>query len=472
MHSERDQRFDYFNQEDVALVIRRYEEMIRLNKVFFFDVGEFEMIINYFLDKDKYDNAEKAITYCERQHPSATLIQLKKAEIYIEQGEALKALNLCRKLIKLEPSNYELLVLLGNSYMLLGNIDSANTYFEKAIEFAFENTEDIAYNIGYAYEKLTRYDLAVKYYLIALENNKTEKAYVFDLAFCLEQLKRFEESEAFYKKYIDLDPLSDSAWYNLGVVLNKQNKDKDAMEAYEYAIAINQTNSSAIFNLANTLANNGKEAEAIELYKEFVELEPDSVPGNYYIGDCFLKDGELDKAKKYFRICTELESEYSDAYYGLSMVEYLRKNYVDSLTLLEDALKYNNECSEYWSLLGDLNVKFNYLDLAETSYKKALSLDPEDEKLISNYINLLLDQEKQNEALNIILKTKKKLGSNSKFQFKAATVYFLMGEKQTAMEFLLKAVQSDPRGISELYHKFPQAKFDEDVKELLRIYQA
>lgn len=471
MSSEKDSRFSSFDQEEYTSVIRRYEDMRQKRSLYFFDVDEFEVIINYYLEDDNSKEANAALRIAEQQHPNTVSLQIKRAELFVEENEPVRALNLLKKLIVLDSSNYEIHLLMGNSYMLLGDTEKANSFFQDAIGLTIDNTEEIAYNIGYAFEKIKLHHIAVYYYEIAYEVNSEERAYLFDIGFCYEQLGQEEKSEENYKLYLEQDPLSDSAWYNLGVVLNKQNKDKEAIDAYDNAVAINTNNTSALFNLANSYANLDEFDSAIDIYLEFLALEPGSSQGNFYLGELYYKNCQMDKAKECFQRSMELDKLSGDGFYGLSLIEYAQKNYSESISLLKDAISKNDENGEYWNLFGHLNKKFEYYENAENSYEKALRLMPENHDTLVHYIDILIEQDKLSEALNKLIDSKDHIKSNSSLLYRFATIYFMLGDKKSALDYLLSGFQIDPKGIADVYVRYPQAKFDHEVKKLLKIYQ-
>jgi len=57
MSEERDQLFD---DNDTAESVRRFEQMVRNNINSYFDVHEFENIIDYYLDINKFNDALRA----------------------------------------------------------------------------------------------------------------------------------------------------------------------------------------------------------------------------------------------------------------------------------------------------------------------------------------------------------------------------------------------------------------------------
>ena len=75
--------FDPFSH-DVNDLVGKFDEMIRQDKMYFFDVEEFEEIIDFYLDQNITKKARKAIDYAMRQHPSSTVFMLRKAQYYAD----------------------------------------------------------------------------------------------------------------------------------------------------------------------------------------------------------------------------------------------------------------------------------------------------------------------------------------------------------------------------------------------------
>lgn len=470
MNSERDFREDYFEQENFREVYGRFKKMQKHQKVSFFDVNEFELLINYYLEENKIDTAIEIADHALSQHPFSSVIQLKKAEVFIEQNKAKEALSLLLPIVAIETSNAELSMLTGIAYSLLGDFDTANKYFVLTLKYTYDDKDEAAFNVAQTFEKAGAFVFAIQYYKLALELNPDEGNYLFDIAFCYEQYDDLQNSKSYYLKYLDFDPLSDNAWYNLGVVYSRLEEDVKALEAYEYAIAINAYNSSALFNLANTCVNKEDYESAIEYYNEFLEIEPFNNQGLYYLGDVYLKQKKYEKAKECFNRCLELDKNYADAYFGLSYIEFSNKNHYESIELLKKAIKFNPENPDYWSLFGDLNSKLDFFDFAEDSYKKALSLNPDNSTTLIKYVDLLIDQKKLRVALNSLLSAQEKNTSDSKLLFQTASVYFLLGDKEKAIEYLLNGMQVNPEDLTEVYLRYPQARFDEEVKLYLDCY--
>jgi len=78
MNQNKESFFDNNNNSDV---VNRYHEMVLSGKKSFFDVHEFEQLIEYFLQKDDLANAFKITNLAIRQHPDSTILIIRKAKV-------------------------------------------------------------------------------------------------------------------------------------------------------------------------------------------------------------------------------------------------------------------------------------------------------------------------------------------------------------------------------------------------------
>ena len=103
-----DKEKDYFQEDgDLQEIIGRFENMLNQVQAYFFDVHEFEKIIDFYLDTNHFTKAIDAVQYGINQHPGSTTLLIKQAQVYAEKGESAQALAMIRSIEKIEESNNE-----------------------------------------------------------------------------------------------------------------------------------------------------------------------------------------------------------------------------------------------------------------------------------------------------------------------------------------------------------------------------
>ena len=162
--------FDSYPDPETQELVNRFEKMLRNDKHFFFDIDEFEEIIDYYLFKNDLKNAGVSIDYSLIQHPASTSLLLKKAQLFVYSNKNEKALKILKEMDHLGYSDYDLHLIKGNLYSQLEKYEKAIEEYSKAIHGS-DDLDEIYSNIAFEYENLGKYDRAIEYLLMALDCN-------------------------------------------------------------------------------------------------------------------------------------------------------------------------------------------------------------------------------------------------------------------------------------------------------------
>jgi tetratricopeptide (TPR) repeat protein len=292
-------KYGYSHEEEVRQAVQKFERMRKNNENYFFDVIEFETIIDYYIESNNSLKAYEAAALATKQHPNSVSIQLRKAKVLLDKGRAVETLKILKKLENIEPGNHEIYIAKGTAMGILGDIQGAKKMFDYALSLDSDETGNILFAIVSVLQNLNYYEHLIPYLSRLIEIEPHFKAHLYDLAYAYEKIEDFDNSILYYLEYLDEEPFSDSAWYNLGIVYNKLEMTEKAMEAYDYALAINSQNTFALFNKGNILSNLDRYSEAIPVYHEYLENEPESFEAMTYLAECYEKTEEYTLAKKY-----------------------------------------------------------------------------------------------------------------------------------------------------------------------------
>ena len=195
-----EEREEYFDDEDIQQVVHRYENMLRKKTQYFFDVYEFEDIVDHYIGIKKFNRALQVIDLASNQHPYSTELSIKKAQVLINKNQPSEALNILKNVEKFEASNYDIFVLEGVVYNLLGNEKEAIRQFNKALLLTndYEYKDEIFYNVATSFKQSGNFEIAIKYLKQAYDLNKENYDVIFDLAYCYEETNNYEKSILFY----------------------------------------------------------------------------------------------------------------------------------------------------------------------------------------------------------------------------------------------------------------------------------
>ncbi|MCK5135470.1 MAG: tetratricopeptide repeat protein [Bacteroidales bacterium] len=464
-------REQVYENEEFQVLLRKYEDMRSGAQSIFFDVEEFEQIIDYYLDDFQYDEAKEAASLGKQQHPASVEIKYKFVHIYIEQGKAKKALSLLEEIPMWEESNPERYFLKGTALCMLGKLKEAETQFDQALEISTDDTFDALVNISIAFENIRHFELAIKYLLQAYRKQPDNLSVLYDLGYFYERLHRYEESMKYYHNYLDIDPYSDNVWYNVGIVYHKLEQYEKAVEAYDYSIAINQDYASAYFNKASVWVNAGKFDRAIEAYKEFLEVEPESTQAYCYMGDCYEQMNQLEDSLKTFQRVIELDNSDPEGWFGAGMIYHRMGMYQEAITYILKSIEFDNNNVDYWINLGYANEDAGLIDEAIKCYGYVTRVDAEDLDGWASLTGLLMKEGLYDKALNFLREAYIHHPKEAGIKLKMAICHLKLGEKELAAKFLEEALEVNSSLVSEFGYYFPEGSYDSRIERIIEQFK-
>lgn len=371
-----EERFGFAHDEEVEEVVLRFEGMRKNNENNFFDVAEFETIIDYYLEINNPAKAYDAAEIAVYQHPNSVSLQLRQARVLLDKGRAVETLRILRQLESIEPGNHEIYLTKGTALGMLGDISGARRMFDIAISYDNDEPENTLYAITSILQNLNFYEDMISYMHRLIEMEPFFFAHYYDLAFAYEKTGDLSNAIKYYEIYLEEEPFSDSAWYNLGIVYNKMENYIKALEAYDFSLAINPVNTFAFFNKGNILSNLDRFQEAVDAYLQYLDLEQDSPEAHSYIGECYEKLGRFDLAKKYFQNAIEISTDMPDAWFGLGLVAFRTGAHNDAVMLFGKCIRLDDQNPEHYHMLAKTLFALGRIKECVRNLKKALKADP------------------------------------------------------------------------------------------------
>jgi len=293
---------DNFNSgkyHEVIANIKRYEEMERNGKEYFFDIADYEGMINHYDEKEDFDAAIQVAVHAGGQHPYKNDFVIKQAELFIEIGRLNKAIEILEYFEVIMPSDVTIILTKCKALIKFKRYEEAITCLEDALKIG-NNKGEIYFDLGGVYKRIDEYDKAISCFRCCLKENHENDEALFELARCHELKGDHDPSIKLYTAFIDRQPYTWEAWFNLGNVYCSVNRYHSAIEAYDFASLINEEFADAYFNRGNALYELGFYMEALKDYHHCTQLE-ESRATFYYIGKCFEKLGRVDEASVYYK---------------------------------------------------------------------------------------------------------------------------------------------------------------------------
>ncbi len=462
-----EEKFGFSFEDEIKQAVLKFERMRKNNESYFFDVIEFESIIDYYIESNNSLKAYEAAVLATKQHPNSVSIQLRKARVLLDKGRAVETLKILKKLENIEPGNHEIYIAKGTALGMLGDIQGAKKMFDYALSLDSDDIENILFSIVSVLQNLNYYEHLIPYLKQLIEKEPDFKAHLYDLAYAFEKTGDFDNSIALYLKYLEEEPFSDSAWYNLGIIYNKLELQEKAIEAYDYALAINDQNSFALFNKGNILSNLERYSEAIPVYHEYLEIEPDSFEAMTYLAECYEKTDEVILAKKYYHEAIELAPEFADPWFGLGVIELNAGNTDDSLIFFRKAVRLDDENPEFWYLLGKAHFAKGEKKAALRCFREALKIDAYYDEVWSDLGLIILKENLALKAIPYLEHAYKVTGDVPGINYLLASFYLQSGNHEKTLTHLSLALESDKDLYKDFIDLFPSQLLTARIIRLL-----
>ena len=444
--------------KEFAGILKRYKKMLSDEQMGFFDVSDFEHIVDHYIDKSQLTNALQACEIAISQHPYSLMVKIKKAQVLIGQLKTDKALQLLQMLGEIENTNPEVLLMLGNCYSIQGEENKAYDYYRKAEKYSFEDRDDLLYNIGAGYVQSTDYRRAAYFLEKAYQENPKNDSVLYDLAFCYDKLGDDDKSIHFYNEYLDIDPFAESAWYNLGIIYTRLEDYDKAIEAYDFALAIDENYASALFNKANTLSTIERYDEALVYYFDYLRFDKNSSDARVYIAECYFQLEDYTKSYNYYKQAIQLDPSNADGWYGAGIVLMIEENLSESLVFLKKAIKLDDSCADFWNAFGKVNAALDNYEDALIAFRKSVDIEDTNSDFWIAFADFFYHYDQLDLAIQTLFQAEKTIFDNVLMLYKLSGYLAENGNLQLAKSYLRKALTLNYPMHTEMFLDFPGLK--------------
>ncbi len=464
-----DDNFENYNNEEIKELVDKFEQKLKFNQSFFFDVEEYEALIDYYVGNDNISYTNQLIQHAVSQHPDSIGILLKRAQLYAYADNTEKALELLAKLEGMDPNNSEVFFTKGAIYSQLKRYEKAIEEYHKAIRET-EELDEVYINIAFEYENLGNYEKAIEYLKKALEISPENEMVLYELAMSFEFAERTEESITFFKDYLNENPYSYVAWINLGTAFNSQGLNEKAIKAFEYAIAIDDINPSSYYSKAATYLGMEEYVKAIDVYNEILQLDNNYSIPHYYIGECYEKMEDFNAAIDYYTRSIKHDEFFSDAWLGRGLSFYELKKVPQSINDIKKAISLNEENTEYQLILAEILHK-EKMEGATEIYEKVLNEAPNKADAWLDYSDYLRDNGDIEAAIEIISQGLKVMPKNVELYYRLAAYQLLNREVKTAYITIAIALEIDTEPLSDFFDYISELKLETFFIEIIEQFK-
>jgi tetratricopeptide (TPR) repeat protein len=369
-------------------------------------------------------------------------------------GKGAEAIEAEREALKLDEKNYTANYQLGRFLLRTGNrslLTEAASRLKKALELDPRQYE-VRFELLAAYRELGDTALAMGQLdiLQAALPSDARVNYVTGLIF-VDRNDSKSAVEAF-QEALRKDQNLYGAWQDLGLLYIKQNQWKEASETFAELAKRQAASSIAAYLHALSLYNLQKKDEAEKEARRALRLDASSADAHTLLGIILASRGNADaEALENLSQAAALAPDNLDAVFYLGRLQYLNKDYVNSVKNLRTAVNLNKKHIEARFLLGTALEANGESESALIEYQEIVK---QDEKSLYGQIGLgalLLKQGKLDEAITALQNAIRLSADNFEANWALGRAYILKEDFVSALEALRKAVSLAPNRTDARY---------------------
>ncbi len=197
------------------------------------------------------------------------------------------------------------------------------------------------------------------------------------------QLGDYPKSEKYSQKAIKLQPGVAEAHFNLGIARLRQGKPLPAIDSFKQAIKLNPALAAAHNELGNAWQHANDLPQAVNSYRQALTLQPRYAEAACNLGAALHKIGDAEAAIKHYQSALAINPALQTAQLALGEL-LLSRDRAGALRHCQAALTTAADNAETYSRLASLCKKLGLLEACLDCYEKALQLQPQDARLLSN----------------------------------------------------------------------------------------
>lgn len=456
-----------FFSEEENYSVSKFESMLQKNHILFFDVDEFEEIIEYYLELGKMSKAKHALQIGLNQHPSAISLKLLQVEVMIFEDELQQASVILDELEMIEPSNSEVYVQKANLYSKLNQHEKAIDLLKYALPLA-DDLVDVYSLIAMEYLFIENYQEAKKYFKKCLSEDIEDYMSLQQLLFCYDILEENDEAIAFLNAYLDKNPYCEVAWHYLGKQHLVKEELNEALRCFDFAIISDDTFTGAYFEKAKVLEKLENYQKAIENYKITLTLDDASPLVYLHIGRCFEKMNDNVTAEQYYFKAVHEDPQLSKSWLTLAEFYYLRGNHSKALNYINKVLLLEDNNPYYWRRCAEINFCLQDYERAEYAFSQAVEFGDYSLNTLINWTDLLLLNENYVKALSVASDAMRIFPDEITMFYRVSIAFAGVGNISESEHYLKIAFEKGREWIAFFDKKFPAFFSLDFVKEIMK----
>lgn len=342
---------------------------------------------------------------------------IQRAKDFEDKGNLKESVIELKNALQKNPDSAQARLLLGQTYLRLGQADEAEKEFSRAEKLGV-NPESIKLQLGEAWLLIGEYkrvleeispmastsprnkaaflqmqgdallglrklDEGCKRYQDSLTADPRHVPAFWGLAQCALAKRNISEARAMIDMAIKIDNVNSESWVVLGDFERMNNNHQAALNAYATALKHDSSKIAALFNRAQIYAYTGKPVEAKADLERLKKLSPQFYGIPFVQATLHYAAGKMDQAMDSVQQALKLNPNFIPAQLLFALVQYDKKSYERAAKTLEHYLQRAPGHLEARKLLAAAYLKLNQPDRSLALLKPSIAAGKADAQIMA-----------------------------------------------------------------------------------------
>lgn len=331
-------------------------------------------LANAYLGAGRFDLAEKEFKKVLLQNPSADDIHLKLATLYIERGEAEKAILELEEYHSENPESAASLNLYGRSYGVSGDLETAEGLFNKALLI---DAGAIKPRMNLAKVFLQRGDeaRATTYLKEVISLDQGQVAAYYSLATIESRSGRLEEALKVYQDLVKIKPDQIEAHYMSGLLQMELGRPDAALQVVDTISAAFPGRAEGT-RLKGIILSQQRDYAAAKVALEKSLTQERHLLTYFFLGLSYYGLDQYEQALNQFQGALDLNPDFERARILVAMTLLKQKRVDDAVIEIRKVLRANPASAYAHNILGSALLSRGDYDDGMAELQRATELDP------------------------------------------------------------------------------------------------
>ena len=374
---------------------------------------------------------------------------LRSARDYQAKNDHAAAIIQLKNLVQQQPQNGEARLLLGRSHLAVGDADSAEKEFRRALEYGQPAATVTPLLAQALIDAGSPEKVLADYGAMKLDDPRAEAALRVAVGQAQLRLRKRDEAAASFGAALAADPTNPAAQLGQARLLATAGNLDEALQAVDKVVGDHPAMADAHVLQGELRAARGDRAGARAALEKAVAVDPRHVVARFELITLLIADQQLDAAAAQVTAARAVRGNDLRLIYFEALIASEKKDWGKARDLAQDLLKRAPEHVPTLVLAGAIELQEKHPSMAEAYLQKAVSLAPQHEGARKLLVRTYLGLNQPARALDVLQPL---VGQGVRIEpstmMLAGETYLANGDVKQAAQFYSSVAQSKPQDMA------------------------